>query len=49
MKDEALKRIDSLLLKRAAIIIKDDSLKVHQKKELLKELREEKQRLIETL
>jgi len=49
MKDEAIERIDSLLLKRAAIIIKDDTLKVHQKKELLKELRLEKQRLIKIL
>ena len=49
MKDKAIERINSQLLKRAVNIIKDDSIKVSEKKELLKELRIEKQRLIKTL
>ena len=49
MKDKAIERINSLLLKRAVNIIKDDNIKVSEKKELLKELRIEKQKLIKTL
>ena len=49
MKDKAIERINRLLLKRAVNIIKDDNIKVSEKKELLKELRIEKQRLIKVL
>ena len=49
MKDKAIERINRLLLKRSVNIIKDDSIRVPEKKELLKELRIEKQRLIRIL
>jgi len=49
MKDKALKRVDELLLKRAVAIIKDDTLSVFEKKKQIKELRIEKQNLINPL
>ena len=49
MKDKAIERINSLLLKRAVNIIQDESIGVMEKKELLKDLRIEKQNLINEL
>jgi len=49
MRDKALKRIDELLLKRAVAIIKDDTLKISEKKKQIKELQEDKIRLNKTL
>ncbi len=49
MKEKALNRVNSLLLKRAVNIIQDESIGVMEKKELLKGLRLEKQRLIKVL
>jgi len=42
MKDKALKRINSLLLKRAVNIIQDESIGVMEKKKQIKELQEDK-------
>ena len=49
MKGKAIERINSLLLKRAVNIIQDESIGVMEKKELLKELRTEKQNLTKAL